>query len=89
MTDLKISQSETIGPSQLARMELEPPARDQLRHAGRVPGQTGKTVQSILLGKQHTEPSRSPSPFGGGISPTAATFCWAATPRTFSWCPIP
>ncbi len=67
MLDLKISQSETIGPSQLGRMELEPPGKGT--NSGTLVefmDKQGKTIQSFLLGKKHTQQSTSPSPFGGG-----------------------
>ncbi|MGA2542273.1 MAG: DUF4340 domain-containing protein [Verrucomicrobiota bacterium] len=67
MADLKISQSEPIGPSQLARMELLPPGQGT-NSGTRVEflDKQGKTLQSLLLGKKHTEQSTRPSPFGGG-----------------------
>jgi hypothetical protein len=67
MLDLKISQSEPIGPSQLARMELEPPGK--ATNSGTLVeflDKQGKTLQAFLLGKKHTEQSARPSPFGGG-----------------------
>ncbi len=54
LADLKIAQSEDIGPSQLGRFELLPP------RAGTNSGtlvefkdQSGKTLNSLLLGKKH------------------------------------
>lgn len=65
--DLKIVQSEPIGPAQLGRMHLEPP--------GKSPGagvlvefknSQGNVLDSILLGKKHTEKSERPSPMSFG-----------------------
>jgi len=65
--DLKIKQSEPIGPSQLGRMQLEPP--------GKSPGagllvefknNQGSILDSLLLGKKHTEKSDRPSPMPDG-----------------------
>ena len=70
MADLKISQSEPIGPSQLARMELEPPGKGA--NSGTLVeflDKQGKTLHSFLLGKKHTEESSRPSPYGGGEYP--------------------
>ena len=68
--DLKISQSEPIGPSQLARMELEPPGKGPSSGTFvEFLDKQGKTLQSILLGKKHVQESSSPSPFGGGEFP--------------------
>ncbi|MGD0411039.1 MAG: DUF4340 domain-containing protein [Verrucomicrobiota bacterium] len=70
LTDLKISQSEPIGSSQLGRMDLEPPGKGT--NSGTLVeflDKQGKTLQSILLGKQHVEESSRPSPFGGGEYP--------------------
>jgi hypothetical protein len=64
---LKIAQSEPIGPSQLAHMELEAPGKG----AGsgtlvELMDKSGKTLRSFLLGKKHTQESSRPSPYGGG-----------------------
>lgn len=70
MLDLKISQSEPIGPSQLAHMELEPPGK--ATGSGTLVefmDKQGKTLHSFLLGKKHTQESSRPSPFGGGEYP--------------------
>jgi hypothetical protein len=70
MLDLKISQSEPIAPSQLPRMELEPPGKGA--NAGTLVeflDKQGKTLQSFLLGKKHIQESSNPSPFGGGAFP--------------------
>jgi hypothetical protein len=70
MLDLKISQSEPIGSSQLAHMELEPPGKGT--NSGTLiefMDKQGKTLQAFLLGKKHTEVSSRPSPYGGGEYP--------------------
>jgi hypothetical protein len=70
LLDLKISQSEPIGASQLARMELEAPGKTN--GSGTLVeflDKQGKTLQSMLLGKTHTEQSSRPSPYGGGEYP--------------------
>ena len=54
LADLKIVQDEEIGPSQLARFNLLPPDTDT--NAGtqvELKDQSGKTLASFLLGKQH------------------------------------
>ena len=67
MSDLKVAQSDSIGPSQLARLRLEPPGKGsnsavllEFKNA------QGQTMQSVLLGKKHTQKSDRPSraPFG-------------------------
>ncbi|MDR3460461.1 MAG: DUF4340 domain-containing protein [Verrucomicrobiae bacterium] len=64
--DLKVAQSEDIGPSQLGRFELLPPG------GGSTSGtlvefkdQSGKTVNSVLLGKKHMKKPTGSSQFGG------------------------
>jgi hypothetical protein len=66
LADLKIAQSEDIGPSQLSRFELQPPG------AGTNSGtlvefkdQSGKMLNSILLGKKHLKKPAGNSPLGG------------------------
>jgi hypothetical protein len=68
MVDLKVAQSEPIGPSQLDRMHLAEPGKGpdaatllEFNDAG------GKVLQTLLLGKKHMEKSGRPSPmsFGG------------------------
>ncbi len=63
MGDLKVAQSEPIGPSQLDRMHLAEPGKGadsatliEFKDAG------GKVLQSLLLGKKHTQKSERPSP---------------------------
>lgn len=63
--DLKIGQSEEVGASQFARLELLDPAKGkdsgtllELKDAG------GKTIQSAILGKKQIKKSDRPSQFG-------------------------
>jgi hypothetical protein len=70
MLGLKISQSEPIAPSQLARMELEPAGKGT--NSGTLVeflDKQGKPIQSLLLGKKHVQQSGNSSPFGGGEYP--------------------
>ena len=64
--DLKIVQTEDVGPSQLGRFELLPPGAAtntgtlvEFKDAG------GKTLNSVLLGKKHLRKPAADSPFGG------------------------
>lgn len=66
LKDLKVVQTETVGPSQLPRLELaaggtNPPTSVEFRDAG------GKVIKSLLLGKKHmkTGGPRSPMDDGG------------------------
>jgi hypothetical protein len=67
MGDLKVAQSDSIAPSQLARMHLAEPGRGtnsavllELKDS------QGKTLEAMLLGKKHVHEyeHRSPSPYG-------------------------
>lgn len=65
--DLKAAQVEEVGPSMLPRYGLLPPGEGtntatlvELKDA------SGKTLKSLLLGKQHMRKSGRPSPFGDG-----------------------
>jgi hypothetical protein len=65
--DLKIVQTDAVGPSQLPRLELVEPG--QGGKSGTVvefKNESGKTIQSLLLGKKHVRKSEVQSPFGGG-----------------------
>ena len=64
--DLKIVQTEEIGPSQLGRFDLLPPGPAtntgtlvEFKDAG------GKTFDSVLLGKKHLNKPATDSPYGG------------------------
>ena len=64
--ELKIAQSEEIGPSQFAKLELVDPSKKgadsgtllALKDNG------GKTIQSAILGKKHMRKSTRPTQFG-------------------------
>lgn len=65
LAELKIVQVETIGPSQLSRMELAEPGHGpgsgtllELKDA------SGKPIKSVLLGKKHLRKTGQPSPMG-------------------------
>jgi len=64
--ELKIIEPVQVGSSQLARLELTPPAAGS--KAGtliELKDQGGKTVKSLLLGKKHMRQAAAPSQFGG------------------------
>lgn len=63
--DLKVVQSEPIGASQLARMELEEGKNATLLE---FKGAGGKPLQAVLLGKKHSRKSDHPDPYGMGDS---------------------
>ena len=66
LADLKIIQTEEIGPSQLGRFELLPPG--SVTNAGtlvELKDGSGKMVNSVLLGKKHLHKHSTDSPFGG------------------------
>jgi hypothetical protein len=67
IADLKVAQSEEIGPSQLGRFELLPPGADK-NSGTRVEfkDQNGKTLGSLLLGKKHLARPPKNSQFPGG-----------------------
>ncbi len=66
--DLKIIQSEKVGPSQLPRLSLVPGAGTNAAMVVDFKNDAGKTLQTLLLGKQHMHASSgaSPSPYGMG-----------------------
>ena len=64
-SDLKIGQSEPIGASQFAKLELIDPAKGT--NSGTLvefKDQSGKAMQSAILGKKHMKKSARPSEFG-------------------------
>jgi hypothetical protein len=66
LADLKIAQSEDIGPSQLGRFQLLPPG--PATNSGTLfefKDQSGKTLASLLLGKKHLKKPAGNSQFGG------------------------
>jgi hypothetical protein len=63
--DLKIIQTEEIGPSQLARMELAPGQGSNSAVAVEFNDQAEKPIRTLLLGKKHMRKSPTPSQFEG------------------------
>ncbi len=64
--DLKVVQSEKVGPSQLARLDLAPNATTNAPTVVEFRGENDKPVASVLLGKMHMQKSKQASPYGGG-----------------------
>lgn len=62
--DLKIVQSEKVGPSQLGRLELNPGQGTNAAVEVAFRDQNDKQLQSLLLGKKHMQQSKTPSPYG-------------------------
>jgi hypothetical protein len=83
LSNLKISQSEPIGSSQLAHMELEPPGKGA--GSGTLvtfTDEKGKAIQSLLLGKKHLEEAGGNSQFGGGEYPNGRYVMLPADPKS-------
>lgn len=79
--DLKVVQSEQIGASQLARMELVEPGKGAgSGTAVEFKDKSGKTLRSMVLGKKQVKKSESPSPFGGGDFPVGRWIMTSAKP---------
>lgn len=62
--DLKIIQSEHVGPSQLPRLELVPGPGTNAALVVDLKDQNDKTIRSLLLGKKHMQKPSQPSPAG-------------------------
>src|SRR5215472_6478263 len=62
--DLKIVQSERVGASQLPRLALVPGQGTNAALVVDLKDQSGKSLQTLLLGKKHLQKSKSPSPLG-------------------------
>ena len=62
--DLKVVQSEKVGPSQLGRLELVPGQGTNAALELAFKDQSDKPIQSLLLGKKHVQKSKTPSPYG-------------------------
>jgi hypothetical protein len=60
--DLKAVQSEPVGASQLARLELAPGQGTNSPLVVEFKDQSDKTIRSLLLGKKHMKKSNRPSP---------------------------
>jgi len=65
LRDLKIVQSDKVGPSQLARYSLGPGTGSNSVLVVEFKDQADKTLKSLLLGKKHMKKSDRPSPFAG------------------------
>lgn len=68
--DLKILNSQTVDPSQLSRLELAEPGQGQ--GSGtlvELKDQSGKVIETIVLGKQHMSQGGGNPQFGGGSFP--------------------
>jgi len=64
MRDLKVVQSEEIGPSQLARVSLVPGEGTNSAMVVDFKDQNGKPIRTLLLGKKHMRKASRPSPMG-------------------------
>lgn len=62
--DLKVGQSEKVGPSQLGRFGLTTGEGTNAAMVVDFKDQNDKTMQSLLLGKKHMRKSSRPSPMG-------------------------
>jgi hypothetical protein len=62
--DLKIVQSEAVGQSQLARLNLVPGATTNSALVVDFKDKSDKPIRSLLLGKKHMKKSNRPSPMG-------------------------
>lgn len=65
LREMKIVQSEQVGPSQLPRLELTTGEGPNSATVLEFKGQGDKPLKTLLLGKKHLRKSQSPSPFGG------------------------
>jgi hypothetical protein len=63
-SDLKVVQSEKVGPSQLGRLELVPGQGTNAALELAFKDQNDKPIRSLLLGKKHVQKSKTPSPYG-------------------------
>jgi len=62
--DLKVVQSEEVGPSQLPRLWLAPGNGTNAALVVDFKDKSDKTLKSLLLGKKHMKKSDRPSPYG-------------------------
>jgi len=66
LADLKVIQSQDVGPSQLGRFELLPPGAGQgTATSVEFKDQGGKSLGTLLLGKKHMKKPAGNSPMGG------------------------
>ena len=67
--DLKVAQPVEVGASSLGRLDLVPPDKDKGTNSGTLvefKDKSGKTLNTLLLGKKHMKESRGNDQFGGG-----------------------
>jgi hypothetical protein len=64
VSQLKVVQSEKVGPSQLPKLGLEAGSGSNAATVVEFHGADGKLLRSLLLGKKHLRKSNRPSPFG-------------------------
>jgi hypothetical protein len=62
--DLKIVQTETVGPSQLPKLSLAPGEGNNSAEVVTLKDKAGKTIKSLMLGKKHMKKGGQPSQFG-------------------------
>jgi hypothetical protein len=68
LSDLKIAQSQDLGPSQLGRFDLLPPGpATNTATLVEFADANGKTLDSLLLGKKHMKKPANPQPEGMGM----------------------
>jgi hypothetical protein len=71
LADLKVVQTEQVGPSQLSRVGLATGESANSAASVELHDKQDKIIRTLLLGKKHTRKSDRPSPFGdtgeGGI----------------------
>ena len=65
LSDLKVANPITVGPSRLPMLELTKDMGTLVEFLDK----DGKAIKSVLLGKKHTRGSGDESPFGGGGMP--------------------
>ena len=64
LRDLKVIQSEKVGPSQLSRLDLAPTAGTNSPLTIEFRDASDKVLRTLLLGKKHMRKSNRPSPMG-------------------------
>lgn len=85
--ELKPLEEIKVGPSQLGRLELNPPggaATNDVATLLEFKNKDAKVLASLLLGKKYTRPGQSDnSPFGGGSFPTGRYVQTGGTSKTY------
>jgi hypothetical protein len=65
LRDLKVVEADTVGPSDLSRVDLdEPGASTNSGTRVEFADAQGKLIEAVLLGRKHMHESATPSPFG-------------------------